>query len=88
MFFKVKSRNAHMKTHRQPDDPQLWQLHSLPEQESKTVTPASPTVRLLELPLTHSISCSNNGDIKPLFINNAEKLQQADCLLQKQNLKE
>lgn len=64
-----------MKSHRQPDDPQFWQLHSLPEQEKKTVTPASPTLGVLHLPLTpHLISCSNNGDIKPLYINNAETL--------------
>ncbi|MCI4382538.1 hypothetical protein PGIGA_G00016160 [Pangasianodon gigas] len=89
VFLKVKSRNAHMKTHRQPDDPQFWQLHSLPEQENKTVTPASPTVRLLHLPLTHhSVACISNGNIKPLCINSAEPLQQADCLLQNQNLKE
>ncbi|XP_053488127.1 transcriptional-regulating factor 1 isoform X2 [Ictalurus furcatus] len=57
VFLKVKSRNAHMKTHRQPDDPQFWQLHSLPEQENKTMTPASPTVGLLQLPLTpHSLA--------------------------------
>lgn len=56
-----------MKTHRQPDDPQLWQLQRLPEEENKTVTPASPTVGLLQLRLTpHSISCSNNGNINPL----------------------
>ncbi|KAK2843512.1 hypothetical protein Q7C36_011727 [Tachysurus vachellii] len=72
VFLKVKSRNAHMKTHRQPDDPQFWQLHSFPEQEQKTVTPASPTVGLLQLHLTpHPVSCSNNGDMKPLYINNA-----------------
>ncbi|KAM9465705.1 transcriptional-regulating factor 1 isoform 1-T2 [Clarias gariepinus] len=64
VFLKVKSRNAHMKTHRQTDDTQLWQLHSLAEQENNIVTPASPTVGLLQLPLTpHSISCSNNGDM-------------------------
>ncbi|KAF7704531.1 transcriptional-regulating factor 1 isoform X2 [Silurus meridionalis] len=88
VFLKVKSRNAHMKTHRQPDDQHFWTLHNPPEQENKrTVTPASPTVGLIQLPLTpHSISYSNNGDIKPLFVNSAAR-QQADCRLQNQNLK-
>uniref|UniRef100_A0AAY5E7V3 Transcriptional regulating factor 1 n=1 Tax=Electrophorus electricus TaxID=8005 RepID=A0AAY5E7V3_ELEEL len=38
VFFKVKSRNAHMKTHRQQDDPQFWQLNRFPEQEMQCDT--------------------------------------------------
>ncbi|XP_076835385.1 transcriptional-regulating factor 1 [Brachyhypopomus gauderio] len=52
VFFKVKSRNAHMKTHRQQDDPQFWQLHRFPEQEMQTVTPGSPSVIPHLLPRT------------------------------------
>ncbi|TSO25141.1 Transcriptional-regulating factor 1 [Bagarius yarrelli] len=58
VFLKVKSRNAHMKTHRQPEDPQFWQLDNCPEQENMTES-SSPTVG--PLPVTHySVSCSNN----------------------------
>ncbi|KAI4884571.1 hypothetical protein NFI96_010426 [Prochilodus magdalenae] len=88
VFFKVKSRNAHMKTHRQQDDPQFWQLHRLPEQENQTVTPANHSVTPLQLPTTHSLPCSRGGDVNALLINNPDALQQADCLLQNQNLKE
>ncbi|XP_072545391.1 transcriptional-regulating factor 1 [Salminus brasiliensis] len=89
VFFKVKSRNAHMKTHRQQDDPQLWQLHRLPEQENQTMTPASPSVTPLQLPTTpQSLPCSRGGNVKTLIINDSEALQKAACLLRHQNRKE
>ncbi|KAL6477648.1 hypothetical protein MHYP_G00134830 [Metynnis hypsauchen] len=88
VFFKVKSRNAHMKTHRQQEDSQFWPLHRLPEQENQTVTPANPSVTPLQPPTTpHSLPCSSGEDVNALLINDADRLQQADCLLRNQNLK-
>ncbi|XP_066537607.1 transcriptional-regulating factor 1 [Hoplias malabaricus] len=89
VFFKVKSRNAHMKTHRQQEDPQLWQHHRLPEQENQNVTPVNPSVTPLQLPTTpHSLPCRNDEDMKALLISDARTQQQVDCFLQNQNLKE
>ncbi len=39
VFLKVKSRNAHMKTHRQQEDTQLWHFSRVPEQDHVMVTP-------------------------------------------------
>lgn len=78
-----------MKTHRQQDDPQFWQLHRLPEQENQTVIPANSSVTPLQLPTApHSLQCSSGEDVKTLLTNNAETLQQVDCLLQSPNFKE
>ncbi|KAG5855904.1 hypothetical protein ANANG_G00001920 [Anguilla anguilla] len=41
VFFKIKSRNAHMKTHRQQDDPQDW-LHLRPLSHPATPAPVPP----------------------------------------------
>ncbi|XP_015461984.3 transcriptional-regulating factor 1 [Astyanax mexicanus] len=88
VFFKVKSRNAHMKTHRQQDDPQFWQLHAFPEQENQTVTPVNPSVTPLQLPTTpQSLPCSRGEDEKTLTNNDAETQQQAQCILKRQNFK-
>ncbi|XP_060790514.1 transcriptional-regulating factor 1 isoform X2 [Neoarius graeffei] len=57
VFPKVKSRNAHMKSHRQPDDPQFWQFQRLPEQENKTVQSINPTANLLPTTTPNSSFC-------------------------------
>ncbi|XP_062864022.1 transcriptional-regulating factor 1 [Trichomycterus rosablanca] len=88
VFFKVKSRNAHMKTHRQQDEPQFWQLHNLSEPENQTVTPASPSIIAPQPVLPLSLSFKSGRNTNLLSINSAETLQQAVCLLQNQNQNE
>ncbi|TRY83519.1 hypothetical protein DNTS_016240 [Danionella cerebrum] len=56
VFLKVKSRNAHMKTHRHQEDTPLWQLPRVPEQDSMIlmhvfpITPQKEPIRFHSTP--------------------------------------
>ncbi|XP_048830968.1 transcriptional-regulating factor 1-like isoform X1 [Brienomyrus brachyistius] len=58
VFFKIKSRNAHMKTHRQQDDVQVWRLQKPVGHMPVEGAPTSPRISqvpmaLLQLPIDH-----------------------------------
>ncbi|KAG7466513.1 hypothetical protein MATL_G00165530 [Megalops atlanticus] len=56
VFSKIKSRNAHMKTHRQPEDLQSWHPQKALRQINMKMAPGSlcgPPVTLLSLPFDH-----------------------------------
>ncbi|XP_016089390.1 transcriptional-regulating factor 1 isoform X1 [Sinocyclocheilus grahami] len=64
VFLKVKSRNAHMKTHRQQADIQLWQFPRVPEQDRVMVTPECPVTPLKPPISLHSLTCDRTAEVK------------------------
>ncbi|XP_061109689.1 transcriptional-regulating factor 1 [Conger conger] len=66
VFLKIKSRNAHMKTHRQQDDPQDWLLQPVNH-------PATPTP--LPRPANH------HGRIQSLCVHREEEEEEEDPFL-------
>ncbi|XP_052436612.1 transcriptional-regulating factor 1 isoform X1 [Carassius gibelio] len=79
VFLKVKSRNAHMKTHRQQEDIQLWQLSRAPEQDRVMATPESHPVTPLKPPMNiHSLTCDVKTSINDMC---SESMQEINCPL-------
>ncbi|XP_018971885.1 transcriptional-regulating factor 1 isoform X3 [Cyprinus carpio] len=78
VFLKVKSRNAHMKTHRQQEDMPLWQLARVPEQDRVMGTPECPVTPLKPPINLHSLSCDVKTSINDMC---SESLQEIDCPL-------
>lgn len=82
VFLKVKSRNAHMKTHRQQEDTQLWHFSRVPEQDHVMVTPVCPVTPLKPHISLHSLKCGRTAEVKA-SINDmcSESVLQIDCPL-------
>ncbi|XP_051579074.1 transcriptional-regulating factor 1 isoform X2 [Myxocyprinus asiaticus] len=80
VFMKVKSRNAHMKTHRQHEDAQLRQFPRVPEQANVIMTPGCPVTPLKQPLSLHSLPFDSIAEVKTL---NAESVQEIDCHLKK-----
>ncbi|XP_052386371.1 transcriptional-regulating factor 1 isoform X1 [Carassius gibelio] len=82
VFLKVKSRNAHMKTHRQHEDTQLWQFSRVPEQDHVTVTPECPVTPLKQPINLHSLTCDRSTEVKAsLNYMCSESMQEINCPL-------
>ncbi|XP_067312171.1 transcriptional-regulating factor 1 isoform X2 [Pseudorasbora parva] len=64
VFLKVKSRNAHMKTHRQQEDTQFWQCHRVPEQEHLIVTHGCNVTPLKQAINLHSLPYDRTTEVK------------------------
>ncbi|KAI7805057.1 transcriptional-regulating factor 1 [Triplophysa rosa] len=73
VFFKVKSRNAHMKTHRQQEDTHLWQFPRAPEQ-NKGMTSSVCPVTPLKQP-TSLYSADSVTDANTFSLNDVESMQ-------------
>ncbi|XP_050988967.1 transcriptional-regulating factor 1 isoform X2 [Labeo rohita] len=82
VFLKVKSRNAHMKTHRQQEDIQLWHFPRASEQGHAMMTPECPVTPLKQPISLHSLTCGRTGEVKA-SINDmcSESVQEIDCPL-------
>ncbi|XP_043119434.1 transcriptional-regulating factor 1 isoform X2 [Puntigrus tetrazona] len=79
VFLKVKSRNAHMKTHRQQEDTQLWQFSRVPEQGRAMATPECHSTPL-KLPMSlHSFTCDRTAGTKASI--NDKCSEEIDCPL-------
>ncbi|XP_052000943.1 transcriptional-regulating factor 1 isoform X3 [Xyrauchen texanus] len=78
VFMKVKSRNAHMKKHRQHEDTQLRQFPRVPEQANVILTPGCPVTHLKQPLRLHSLPFDSIAEVKSL---NAESVQEMDCHL-------
>ncbi|XP_030639625.1 transcriptional-regulating factor 1 [Chanos chanos] len=86
-FFKVKSRNAHMKSHRQQEEASCWQSHRPPEQMNLFTTPESPHDTLLSSPTTiHPLVCNNTEGGKRLPVTNGGSLSTDTLLNARSNL--
>ncbi|XP_073683626.1 transcriptional-regulating factor 1 [Garra rufa] len=80
VFLKVKSRNAHMKTHRQQEDTQLWHFPRHPEQAHVMVTPECPVTSLKQSISLHSLTCYRSGEVKASLNDMcSESVQEIDC---------
>lgn len=80
VFLKVKSRNAHMKTHRQQEDTQLWHFPRVPEQDRVMVTPECPITPLKPHISLHSLTCDRTAEVKA-SINDMCSESKIDCPL-------
>ncbi|KTG03779.1 hypothetical protein cypCar_00007822 [Cyprinus carpio] len=82
VFLKVKSRNAHMKTHRQHEDTKLWQFPRVLEQDHVMVTPESPVTQLKPPISLHSLTCDRSTEVKAsLNYMCSESVQEFNCPL-------
>ncbi|XP_051723784.1 transcriptional-regulating factor 1 isoform X1 [Ctenopharyngodon idella] len=64
VFLKVKSRNAHMKTHRQQEDTQLWQFPRVPEPDHVIVTRGCPVTPLKQAISLQSLPYDRTTEVK------------------------
>lgn len=82
VFLKVKSRNAHMKTHRQQEETLLWHFTGVPKQDHAIVTPGCPVTPLKEPIRLHSLSYHSNTEAKTSLNDMcSESEQEMDCSL-------
>ncbi|XP_065110997.1 transcriptional-regulating factor 1 isoform X1 [Paramisgurnus dabryanus] len=78
VFFKVKSRNAHMKTHRQQEDTYLWQFPRVHDQDNGIVTSDCP-IALKQA--TRLRSGDGTAEENTFPLNDISSVQEISCPL-------
>lgn len=79
VFLKVKSRNAHMKTHRQQEDTQLWQFPRVSEPDHVIVTRGCHVTPLKQAISLHSLPYDRTTEVKTSLNDmRSESVQEID----------